>query len=235
MDCHEDYHEGQFVQIAGGPDCASCHTVDGFAGSSFTIERHDQSAFPLTGAHVATPCFACHLEETKWDFRDIGSACNDCHTNVHEGVLAEQFYPGRECRQCHSTERWSVVAFDHNQTDFPLSGKHATINCVACHKQDEQAAVPDKSVLTELETMCTSCHEDVHEGQFEMSGSADCRRCHDFAAWQPSQFDHNTARFKLDGAHLRVDCNKCHISEERDGRPLVIYKLNKLECMDCHM
>lgn len=235
MDCHEDFHEGQFAQTQPVPDCASCHTVMGFEGSTFTIERHAESAFPLTGAHIATPCFACHVEETKWVFTNLGTTCNECHANVHEGALNDQFYPGNTCTSCHITERWNAVTFDHQPTGFELRGKHAQTNCLACHTQDKPATLPKHISLTAVDATCTSCHEDVHAGQFGMQEETDCRRCHDFTAWLPSQFDHNTARFKLEGAHLRVDCNACHTSEEREGKRYTIYKLNKLECIDCHM
>src|SRR5690606_13268034 len=51
MDCHEDFHEGQFVRADGPTDCASCHTVEGFEGSLYTIDRHNEGPFPLVGAH----------------------------------------------------------------------------------------------------------------------------------------------------------------------------------------
>lgn len=235
MDCHEDFHEGQFAHMGSGNDCASCHTESGFEGSTFTMERHDQSAFPLTGAHLATPCFACHLDENRWVFNDLGTSCNECHTNVHNGVLSAEFYPGYDCTTCHTTDRWASVDFDHTQTDFALQGGHASIQCIACHKQDEQGATRKVVALTAVDANCTSCHSDVHEGQFMLQGQTDCRKCHDFAAWLPTQFDHNTARFKLEGAHQRLDCKVCHINEERDGKAYTIYKLDKLDCIDCHM
>ncbi|MBK8562334.1 MAG: cytochrome C [Saprospiraceae bacterium] len=70
--CHSDFHEGQFTPLppngGGPPDCAACHTTEGFAGSTFSLEQHAQTKFPLDGAHVATPCFSCHLKQDKWRF-----------------------------------------------------------------------------------------------------------------------------------------------------------------------
>ncbi len=57
MNCHDDYHEGQIGEGGIMPDCADCHSVEGFSGSGFTIERHQTTSFPLEGAHMAIPCF----------------------------------------------------------------------------------------------------------------------------------------------------------------------------------
>jgi hypothetical protein len=33
-----------------------------FAGSTFNLEQHAKTKFPLDGAHAASPCFDCHLK-----------------------------------------------------------------------------------------------------------------------------------------------------------------------------
>jgi hypothetical protein len=55
-----------------------------------------------------------------------------------------------------------------------------------------------------------------------------------FEAWKPSNFDHNTARFVLDGAHKEVACKECHTSAVVDGKQVVKYRLEKFECATCH-
>ena len=235
-DCHDDFHKGQFVRDQYKPDCRECHSVDGFAGSSYTIEKHNESMFPLTGAHLATPCISCHYKNEEWSFKNIGSNCNDCHTDVHKGYLSEQYYPGKSCVTCHSPDAWADVTFDHLPTGFALKGKHQTVSCTACHKPDTIAAQQVMLPFSGLEQTCTSCHENIHGTQFEMAGVTDCTRCHAFEAWRPSQFDHNNARFVLDGAHKNVACNKCHIEEKDDGgKVMVQYRLENFACADCHL
>ena len=92
--CHDDYHRGEFAVKGISPDCVECHTEDGFSGSLYTIEQHNQSQFPLEGAHLATPCFACHVDEatSRWEFRDIGNICTDCHNNIHDNAIAALSY-----------------------------------------------------------------------------------------------------------------------------------------------
>jgi len=233
-DCHKDFHEGQFVRVNAKPDCKDCHTVSGFSESSYTIEQHETSSFPLTGAHQATPCFACHLINEKWTFSNLGGKCIDCHTDVHAGGLNEKYYPQKSCNQCHNPASWEQVKFDHQQTSFTLSGKHKDIQCLACHKNETNSSIKDKIVFTGLQQECISCHTDQHKGQFDEAGKTTCSKCHGTEQWKPSQFDHNTARFKLDGAHVKVACEKCHKEEIIGDQKIVQYKLEQFECVNCH-
>ena len=97
MDCHDDYHQGQFANKEPAIDCASCHVVDGFSTTTYSIERHAESSFPLEGAHLATPCFSCHMKEEVWSFQDIGTTCVDCHDDIHEGFIDDKYYPEQNC------------------------------------------------------------------------------------------------------------------------------------------
>ncbi|MEJ2594037.1 MAG: cytochrome C, partial [bacterium] len=116
MDCHDDYHESQFRKDNILPDCADCHTLDGFQPSLYTVEDHLKNQFPLEGAHLATPCFSCHKKQEKWQFRDIGIRCVDCHEDIHQPYLSRKYYPEQNCKSCHSLESWKQIGFDHNQT-----------------------------------------------------------------------------------------------------------------------
>lgn len=244
--CHSDYHEGQFASVEKPLDCADCHTVDGFGESSFSLEQHAQTKFPLDGAHVATPCFACHLRsenvgevsnlpdvgQAKWRFRNIGERCVDCHTNVHKEEIAEQWYPNQDCQTCHVTEGWSAVGgFDHAKTAFKLVGKHQQVDCQACHfTQDE----PPKRRFSGMDAHCASCHEDNHAGQFLVDGVSDCARCHGNDGWPIKKFKHDKTRFKLEGKHAVTACDKCHLPKEIEGVVTVQYKFVSFECVVCH-
>lgn len=233
-DCHSDFHEGQFVSVSLKPDCASCHTVDGFAGSTFTIEQHNAGKFALTGAHLATPCFSCHMNEDKWFFRNIGERCIDCHDDIHEGSIAEIYYPENACESCHTTESWTMISFDHSQTGWKIEGAHQRQACIACHQPEITADKTRQVIFTGLETECASCHDNIHRNQFEIAGVTDCIRCHSYEHWKPGLFDHNTARFVLEGAHLNVACAECHFTTADNQGEYVLYRLDKLDCVDCH-
>ncbi len=235
--CHQDYHEGQMASILGiSPDCNRCHTVYGFENSSYSIAEHNKTKFKLEGAHMATPCFACHKKEAeKWKFKNIGERCVDCHTDVHIGFIDPKFYPERSCDRCHVTESWVENRFDHNQTKFKLLGAHAAQNCMACHGKDDGGKLPQRyQKFAGMETACTACHKNVHDNQFEKDGITDCLRCHAFENWKAGKFNHNKAAFKLEGKHASVACAACHKQVEMHGELVVQYKLKRFECIDCH-
>lgn len=235
--CHDDYHKGQFVVNGESPDCDSCHSLqEKFTYTSFTISKHKETQFPLEGAHVATPCFACHVDEAsnRWEFRNIGLACTDCHDNIHEEYLDKKYYPENNCASCHGTEAWDLVSFNHNQTDWPLTGKHKEVACSSCHFEISENKEIISQNFRNLNSDCVTCHENVHGTEFVINGVTECTRCHVTTSWLPEKFDHRKTRFPLEGKHKEVDCKACHEVSNKKGPSEVIYKLNKLECVDCH-
>lgn len=236
QNCHEDYHMSEFVDNGVSPDCAECHSLfEGFAYSLYTLEQHQASNFPLEGAHIATPCFACHIdeEEDRWTFRDIGTYCIDCHDNTHEGYISTAYYPDNDCTACHNSDSWLSIAFDHDQTNYPLVGAHADISCGACHYPTAEDGSTSQ-IFQGLEQDCTACHDNVHGDQFAVAGVTDCTRCHDTFTWYPNEFDHDLTDFPLEGAHAAVDCKACHIPEFVDGKLVTNFKIERFECIDCH-
>ncbi len=235
--CHTDYHEGEFIKNGIAPDCNACHSLDKkFDFTSFTIADHQNSKFPLEGAHIATPCFACHVDEAseKWKFRNIGERCIDCHTNFHEDAISEKFIPNNDCRACHGSETWDAISFDHSQTDWPLTGRHTAISCSECHfNYSENNELLSQNFIN-LSQDCASCHNNVHEDNFAINGITDCNRCHVTSSWMPEKFNHNETRFPLTGKHKEVNCKACHQERNSNGDSTFIYKLNKLDCIDCH-
>lgn len=232
-DCHEDYHHGQLTQKDKTKDCDACHTVAGFTPSTYTIEQHNQSQFVLKGAHLAAPCYDCHKKGFRWEFREVGSKCSDCHKDIHQGFIDEEYYPRQACDNCHSEASWNSIRFDHNKTSFELLGKHATLSCRECHypKDKDGKSVQRFSTLT---PDCENCHTDVHQGQFIKGNRNDCLDCHGFDDWKASKFDHSKTRFKLEGGHKGVDCEKCHKLIKTEKGDVVKYKFEEVKCSDCH-
>ena len=237
--CHDDYHQGEFAVNNISPDCVECHSLqEGFDYSLYTLEQHQETDFPLKGAHVATPCYACHVSEEKqrWTFRELGSNCVDCHNDIHENYISETFYPNQDCTACHVNDSWSIInSFDHATTNWPLTGRHLNVDCRECHfneNSDNKAINSQK--FTNLDTNCVSCHENVHDDTFAIDGVTDCNRCHVTTSWMPENFDHSTTNFPLEGKHKEVDCRACHTSSTENGETVILYKLNKFECIDCH-
>ncbi len=232
-DCHEDYHQGQFTQKGRSDDCEACHTIDAFSPSTYTIEKHNQSQFVLKGGHLATPCYDCHKKELRWEFRNIGEKCSDCHEDIHQGYIDEKYDPQKKCENCHSETAWSSISFDHDQTSYRLLGEHAVQSCRKCHYADESKGVSSQR-FSSLTPDCENCHADVHMGQFKQNDKNDCLACHGYTDWKAEKFDHDKTRFKLEGGHKGVACDQCHKEIKTDKSVCIKYKFEEVKCSDCH-
>ncbi|MCE1199400.1 MAG: hypothetical protein LWW85_10565 [Marinilabiliales bacterium] len=211
--CHQDYHKGQFTRSSVAVDCLECHNLNGFTPSSYSIEKHNEKKFKLDGSHLATPCLECHKKQNNWTFKDLGEKCSDCHQDIHAGQMDPKYYPNGDCRACHATTAWDQVVFDHGVTKFTLEGKHAKITCRSCHFGSSQEKIANRTFKRD-NSLCLSCHQDPHHGQFQANPEETCSKCHGFTDWKPNRFNHDHSRFKLDGKHRQVACNKCHPKEK---------------------
>jgi hypothetical protein len=244
-DCHRDAHRGELARRSDGGRCESCHAVTGFRPALFGPAEHAQTAFPLRGGHLAVACNACHKRSgaagvpaagarasAAAPLRLAAGRCSDCHTDPHRGQLA-RFTSTGACESCHDVAGWRPAAFDHGRTRFRLDGAHARLACAACHRTAGPAGTGS---YTGLAQACAGCHRDPHQGQFVAEGHAvSCDRCHTAASFETATFDHaHDARFRLDGAHARLACARCHKSESRDGRTFVRYKPLPITCGGCH-
>lgn len=232
FDCHIDYHEQQFVSNGIATDCSECHSNDGFKTTSFTFEKHSKTNFRLEGPHLATPCFTCHKKTEKWNFR-IKYACIDCHNNIHENFINEEYMPNNNCLVCHSASVWNEVTFNHELTEFKLEGKHKTVSCRQCHFTEQTDGTVVQN-FDKQETTCRSCHADNHNNQFQTNEITTCENCHTVDNWVPEKFNHNNARFKLDGKHINVECAKCHKSKDGLEKNYFVYKFEDISCASCH-
>jgi hypothetical protein len=140
--------------------------------------------------------------------------------------------PNNDCRNCHQTENWNTINFDHGRTSFSLLGKHSTITCGSCHreKENERSSI----IFSSIKKECEICHKDVHNEQFKVEGISDCSRCHGFENWKPEKFDHSKTEFNLDGAHKNIPCAKCHPQTEVNGDTFIKFKLEDFKCATCH-
>jgi hypothetical protein len=232
-DCHADYHKGQFTTNNIVSDCRSCHNEYSFSPSLFSIDDHNKTEFKLTGSHLAVPCRNCHIKSDEWQFREIGIECIDCHNNVHGSELTAEFLPDNDCRNCHNPDNWHTINFDHDKTSFDLLGKHQTADCNNCHVSAEISGEKQYRFAS-LSSNCTSCHKDIHFGQFEEYGSSSCLKCHTFYNWKPDKFNHSNTRFTLQGAHSKLKCSKCHKPVTLNGNTFTQFKLEDFKCAACH-
>jgi hypothetical protein len=252
-DCHKDQHQGQFARAPYFNQCQQCHDLNGYRPSTFTLARHQQTRFPLSGGHVATPCNECHKAKTDFTrtpairpavmYRFEDRSCTACHEDPHRGQFRERMLKtvsgkAAGCQACHSTESWSDLRkFDHSGTKFPLLGAHRAVACLDCHKPPNLETRLRNVDFRGAPTRCEECHQDIHGGQFTKAGQATaCASCHDSARWRPSLFDHETrTQFPLQGAHRNVRCAACHSSMRLvAGKQVLFYKPTPTRCVDCH-
>ncbi len=171
--------------LSFGADCLACHNGE----NKFD---HNLAAFKLEGEHKEAACENCHQDNL---YKGTPTDCYSCHKNndEHNG----QF--GTDCAACHTPSDWDNANFDHNRSNFQLTGKHANIACAECHKNGE---------FKGLDTTCLSCHAEPtqHAGQF----GTDCVACHTTNAWTPATFN-GEHTFPLDhGEDGIVACATCH-------------------------
>ncbi len=240
-DCHIDYHKKQFVKNGISPDCSQCHSLKSFTLSSYTLEQHNQSNYPLKGAHAAIPCIDCHKKQKDWNFKGIGLTCKDCHKDIHKTFIPEKNYPDANCKICHNENRWSDVSFDHSKTAFNLTAAHKKVDCRICHltidssgaiQMDAKGNILQK--FSDLSKDCSGCHADKHFKQFEKNGITVCTECHDCENWKATKFNHNNTAFRLNGKHIKVPCSKCHKPQQEGSDFYVKYKLKDYKCESCH-
>lgn len=207
---------------AGGfnHDCTFCHNINAWSPADF---NHDNTGFPLTGAHQSLDCISCHAN----GYINTPKDCWSCHAANYTAATdpdhtANNF--SHQCETCHSTSAWSPATFDHSQTSFPLTGAHANINnCVDCHSNG----------YSNTPTACVACHQQNYDASTDPNHRAagfptTCEQCHSTSAWSPANWDHDSQYFPIYSGKHRGEwnvCSDCHVDAAD-------YK--RFECINCH-
>jgi hypothetical protein len=198
--------------------CESCHGMTSFRDVHFD---HEETGFRLEGVHDGVECVQCHVLE---DFSRVENDCFSCHEDVHRGAL------GFDCERCHGVSGWTVFDADaiHEETSFPLLGRHALVDCESCH---EGLSTGDLALEA---SRCVDCHrrdylETASPNHVGAGFSTDCEECHSAVTWQPGYLaDHDGLFFPIySGRHRGEwdDCSNCHT----DPGDYAMF-----ECILCH-
>ena len=163
------------------------------------------------------------------------SCCSHANDKSPKDELTSE--PLAEVSGCCSTAAKSDQndCHDHSKTDWPLTGQHNTVSCRECHFTISEENKTISQNFSNLDTNCAACHDNIHGDSFAEKGITDCSRCHVTTSWFPEKFDHSDTRFPLTGQHLSVNCKACHVVNNENNISTVVYKLNKLDCKDCHL
>ncbi|MBN2616524.1 MAG: hypothetical protein JXR71_12600 [Bacteroidales bacterium] len=223
IDCHEHNqtdtdkeHSGISGYTYTSIACYACHPT----GSREGAFNHDATGFPLDGAHAQAQCLDCHAN----GYAGTSNACSSCHMdsyNQAENHVANN-YP-LDCSLCHTTTSWAGATFDHNATNFPLTGAHVSTECAACHANG----------YTGTPTTCVSCHltnfnETVNPNHVSLAIPNTCDQCHTTEpGWQPATFPIHNDYYALNGAHAAI-ANNCYLCHQGN------YTTTANTCYGCH-
>ena len=128
-------------------DCSVCHNSNNwkikFGESKF---RHESTGYSLIDQHSLVNCESCH---TSLIFKQAESDCNTCHVDIHQETV------GLDCSVCHTPKSWMIEDINglHQNSRFPLVGKHLIADCVSCHPRYVDL------YFEVLSIDCYSCHE----------------------------------------------------------------------------
>jgi nitrate/TMAO reductase-like tetraheme cytochrome c subunit len=202
-------------------DCKTCHNINAWIPAIFD---HNSTQFPLTGKHTTTSCQSCHTNGYTGTSQD----CYNCHrvdfenpTNDPNHITANF---SQDCKTCHSTNGWTPATFNHNTTQFPLTGKHTTVSCQSCHSSGYSGTPQD----------CYACHKKDYElpsnnpNHVAANFPIECLVCHTTNGWTPSTFNHDGQYFPIYfGKHRNewASCSDCH---------RVPNNFTTFSCIDCH-
>jgi len=205
-------------QAGYSTDCINCHGVGAVSWQGATV---DHSFFPLNGKHKTIACTDCHINNK---YAGTPKECVGCHLTAYNNTVDPNHkaagFP-TDCVPCHGTGAVSWQGATFNHSTFPLKGKHLTAVCTACHINNKYVGTPKE---------CVGCHLTAYNNTVNPNHKAagfptDCVPCHGAAAltWQNAVFNHSQY-WPLQGAHVALDCNKCHSAG---------YNLPR-DCYGCH-
>lgn len=213
------YHAGEEVPY----DCGSCHTT-GY------VPRGNQEGLPgLVGtwAFDGIQCEECHGPGSQ-------------HANHPMAFEMEVDRDASSCNECHARDVDAGFEVSdgfiqhHDDYDDLFPGKHALIDCVACHDPHTGVAQLQQENLPTTLISCENCHFDQakYESEVHDSFSFDCVSCHmpqliENAVGAPEQYtaDVRTHQVSIDPTQIE--------QFTEDGEVFPQISLN-FSCRGCH-
>ncbi len=223
IDCHTDRHQNTV-----GTDCASCHNTNSWLVSNIT-ELHQQSRFPLLGAHKTADCAACHTSASQLEFEPLGVECIDCHQPDYLATTNPnhvQAGMSTNCIECHRLEAYEWASAGINHDFFPLTKGHKINDCATCHTS---------GITVPPSPDCYSCHQNDYASAVnplhQASGfSTICTDCHTTnPGWEPATFkSHDANYFPIYSGNHNGEWNSCNDCHTQPGN------FSVFSCTDCH-
>lgn len=225
----KDCHNSELLSVSDPPHstlgfsdvCSDCHSTASWKSVTY---NHDGPYFPIfSGAHNNQweHCSDCHTNNVSYS----NTVCTNCHehnqpemSSAHSQVNGF-LYNSSACLACHPAGN-VINAFNHSNSQFPLTGAHNSALCSDCHTSGYQGTSSE----------CFSCHSNNYSGALNPNHSAAgishiCSQCHNTTGWVPSDFDHSATGFALIGGHNLQQCSDCHTGSTTG---------TSNQCFSCH-
>ncbi len=221
--CHTDMHQQTL-----GENCSRCHTTNSWIVNNIT-EIHQESRFPLLGAHITADCYDCHKSSSLLLFEPLGVECVDCHLENYQQTTKPNHIDNNystDCYECHNITAFSWSGSGYTHTFFPLVGGHEIADCAECHT--------DPKDYTNISPECISCHEEDFNAttipnHVELGLSQVCTDCHNLnPGWKPANFPDHDALFPIYSGSHNGEWNSC-IDCHNDPANISVFT-----CIDCH-
>lgn len=241
ISCHRKDDIHQFTDKWARKDCDACHNSQ--AWKTVTKFDHNRDTrFQLEEKHAQLKCQDCHSPQkpttpkspARYHWKQLSSSkCLSCHESPHRQNLSAKYQNGN-CTTCHNQTSWKTTSFPHQNTGYPLRGKHAQLRCTDCHKQNAGRPKAAQLNYKGLSQACLTCHKDQHLfGAYKsprIKNPNNCLSCHSESDWKKTHdFNHSTnTRFEIDGKHSALSCADCHLPEKKKaGLLMPLHRANK--------
>lgn len=174
--CHHDPHAGLH-----GMSCERCHDERTWQPAR-NFQAHENTRFPLTGAHAAIACEACHRPRRAEPLANTPTECEVCHArNFRRARPDHQAASFTVCGDCHTTSSFRGATYTHRV--YVLDGAHAVQRCITCHTGSTFTGLASGG------SDCFSCHQSDYNRTATIGGSVpnhpgtgiptSCLGCHD--------------------------------------------------------
>lgn len=229
---HSGYHG--YILKDKTASCATCHSEHNgskfplinpvsWPNRDFRLYDHAGTSYKLKDAHTKLKCEQCHSKprKTPWTlpkfpkqprehtYLGLTQACMSCHADPHAGGRASQ------CQDCHDQKKFKPAPFFNHDKFFPLTGVHAKVSCIQCHKKNDLTQLNSsmKSIFGPVRgKRCMDCHSNPHHVDWKQR----CESCHSVASpWSAAsarftRAQHAATGFPLVAPHDRTSCASCH-------------------------
>jgi hypothetical protein len=171
--CHltdfQNTNNPNHISVGFPQQCDVCHNTTSWTQATF---NHNNTSFPLTGAHTNVACTSCHVNN---NYTTLPTDCYGCHSKDYSGTTDPNHITAgfpTSCATCHTTSSWLGATFNH--TWFNTNHGRANGVCSVCHTNPS-----DYSIF-----QCTNCHsknqtDNEHQGVGGyVYNSVNCYSCH---------------------------------------------------------